>query len=85
MYLISFHQVKSRLVKRVCKKDFRICWDKKLEKLKGKNSFLFVSRLQNISVIDVFRIFLRYFRIIYFSYPFVPVFKKNLYNNNILY
>lgn len=46
MYFVEFISP-SEIVKRVCKKDLRICWDKKLQKLKRSIRKDSVSRLQN--------------------------------------
>lgn len=71
--------MKPRLTKRACKKDLRICWDKKLEKLKRSIRKDSVSRLHRtfqplmsfvlFSVCDISVSFT-----LYFSFSFVPIF-----------
>lgn len=91
MYFVDFISP-SEIVKRVCKKDLRICWDKKLEKLKRSIRKDSVSRLQNTETFQpltrfvLFQYDISVSFTLHFSYPFVPIFfKKNLYSNNILY
>lgn len=90
MYFVDFISP-SEIVKRVCKKDLRICWDKKLQKLKRSILKDSVSRLQNTETFQPLTCFVLFQYDIsvsftlHFSYPFVPIFlKKNLYSNNIL-